>query len=268
MLGNDLWANANWVNTNSPTPKLTKASDNISFSQESAEQFPSEIRWNDSSFTYTAPTDKSIRVIVKLPSQFIPYVVSSDGKRFNKSNSSLRIELGQGDSINVGGTRTITMNDYGNYPQGKRFKHLDRFRKKIAGKLMFFNHFRQLDIGRRPMATQVAMTVPLFSFTSCGVSYSLDWDKFAQERNIAKGAFNGEWGYSRPDNPTNGVAGLYEGASIVELNWGNLIDSQGCSCPSGYEKDEDGNCIPLEEEESSWWLLAIIAAVATFGIIG
>jgi len=278
MLGNDLWANVNWVNTYNPTPNLTKAADTISFSQESEEQFPSEVKWTDTTFTYTVPADKSMRVLVKLPSQFMPYIVSSDGlafydltkKIFNKSKTSLRIELGQGDSINIGGSKTITMNDYGNYPQGKRWKHFNGYFKKINGIDTYFSHWRQLQQFKRPMATQVAMTVPLFSFTSCGVSYYLDWNKFAQERNIAKGAFNGEWGYSTPNNPTDGVAGLYEGASIVELDWGNLIDSQGCSCPSGYEKDEDGNCVPLEEEdeENNWWLLAIIAAVATFGFIG
>ena len=67
----------------------------------------------------------------------------------------------------------------------------------------------------------IQTTFPQFEFTQDGTLYELDWNAFSQERKIAHGAWDEDWGYSKQGQPTLGTASMYD--KQVSLTWDSKL---------------------------------------------
>jgi len=64
----------------------------------------------------------------------------------------------------------------------------------------------------------VITTFPSLDFrTADGNEWKLDWQKFSQERKLAVGAWDEDWGYSKEGQPTLGKASMYD--KTLNLKW-------------------------------------------------
>ena len=139
-------------------------------------------------YRFNAPRGVITKLDFKIPPQFTPYVVDAQGNPYQEgSNFSLNLEGDTGDYFVIGNRQSVIMNDAGGRSRTKR--------------------------------TQVAF--PTLNFREDGVDYKLDWQKFAQERRIAKGAYNEDWGYYREGKPTIGSASAYD--SEIKLTWNRTV---------------------------------------------
>jgi len=138
-------------------------------------------------YRFNAPRGVITKLDFKIPSQFASYVVDSQGNSHQEgSNFSLNLEGDTGDYFTIGNRQSVFMNDVG---------------------------------GRFPKRVQV--TFPTLAFREQGVNYSLDWNRFAQQRRLANGAFDEDWGYAREGKPTIGSASAYD--SEIKLAWNRTI---------------------------------------------
>jgi hypothetical protein len=121
---------------------------------------------------------------MKIPSQFAPYLRNAQGEVF-PGNGSLKIKM-EGDTndyLTMGGRQTVTMYN------GEDFSKTSPTR----------------------------VTFPTLKFKTDGVEYSIDWNSFAQDRRLANGAFDEDWGYSYSGSPVLGQASMYD--KTVTLKW-------------------------------------------------
>lgn len=138
-------------------------------------------------YRYDAPRGVITKLDFKIPPQFAPYVVDAQGNPYQEgSNFSLNLEGDSGDYFVIGNRQSVIMRDTG---------------------------------WRRTQ--RVRTTFPSLAFRENGKNYFIDWNKFSQERNLAKGAYNEDWGYAREGKPTIGSASAYD--SEIELTWNRTI---------------------------------------------
>ena len=226
---------------------------------------PTQIKWLDvqtgsgQTFTYSPPKGNERVVTLDIASQLRPYIVSGDGV---EAPMTLTLKGDLGDYVEFGMPIDIQMVDIGNTVPGVKPSY-------------FWNE----DLPNRGGFTilkRVSMRVPTLKFRMCGINYTLDWKKFANERRIAGGATGQQWGYAREGYPTYGEASLYDvtngtgnNPSIVELRWGDVLVTPEFGglcvmCPDGYIKNEEDACVVSKEAQgiSNFWLYGSIGAGA------
>lgn len=133
-------------------------------------------------FTYRPRLGETTKVKVGIPKQFKKWIRGPDGETFQPDT----IELSDNDYLTLGKRQTVNMVD------------ADDERKQY-----------------------VQTTFPQFEFTQDGTLYELDWNAFSQERKIAHGAWDEDWGYSKQGQPTLGIASMYD--KKVSLSWDSKL---------------------------------------------
>ena len=90
-----------------------------------------------------------------------------------------------------------------------------------------------LELGRRVVVSmedaetkaKLSATFPSLEFKVSqeegGETYRLDWEAFARDRKVAKGAWDEDWGYSKSGNPTLGQVSMYD--KTLKLNWNSQL---------------------------------------------
>ncbi len=69
----------------------------------------------------------------------------------------------------------------------------------------------------------IMTTFPSLDFrTADGNEWKLDWQKFSQERKVAVGAWDEDWGYSKEGQPTLGRASMYD--KTLNLKWNSKLN--------------------------------------------
>lgn len=226
---------------------------------------PTELKWLDvqtgsgETLSYAPPSGKERVVTLDIPSQLLPYIVSSDGVR---APMTLTLKGDLGDYVEFGNPINIEMVDVGN---------------TVAGiKPSYFWNEDLPNRGGFTILKRVSMRVPTLKFRVCGINYSLNWKKFSTERRIASGATGQEWGYAREGYPTYGEASLYDvddgrgnNPTIVKLKWENELDTPEygglcVKCPDGYVKNEVDACVLSAESQTvgNMWLYGSIGVGA------
>lgn len=161
-------------------------------------------------YTFIAPRGATTTLEVRIPKQYTPFIVAGDGTVFPSTGTGLlKIEM-EGDTrdyFTLGDRVAVTMLDaepngtvvevdnFDQIPVGARTPTLE------AGKLSYYS---------TPPNPPTVTTFPSLAFKSEGVTYSLDWNRFAQKRRLSRGAFGQEWGYPRAGHPTMGLASSYD----------------------------------------------------------
>ena len=149
---------------------------------------PSSWKWFRTSgkpkvFTYVAKRGESTTLKYTIPSQFRDFVIGPNGTVFQ--GNTITMEGDTGDYFTTGNRITILMKD-------------------------------------SESLRNVNVTFPHFEFRTNGVDYKLDWNKFAQERKVAPGAWDEDWGYSSEGSPTLGAASMYD--SEIKLDWNRKLN--------------------------------------------
>jgi len=136
---------------------------------------------------------------LKLPSQFLPYLVNESGESFKGV-----IEMDDQSYLEMGRRVTVPMKD-------------------------------------AESSVTVPTTFPSLEFKLSqargGQTFKMDWQGFAQQRKLAAGAWDEDWGYSKEGSPTLGAASMYD--KELKLSW--------------------------DSKFSWWWVL--LAVVGLFGLL-
>jgi len=95
--------------------------------------------------------------------------------------------------------------------------------KKFVGKKIHMDDNSYLEMGAEGGST--ATTFPSLEFRTSdekgGEVFQLDWQAFAQERKLARGAWDEDWGYSKQGQPTMGGASMYD--KELKLTWNSKL---------------------------------------------
>lgn len=138
-------------------------------------------------YRFNAPRGVITKLNFKLPKQFAPFVMDNQGNPYQDGNNfDLSLEGDTGDYFTIGGRQTVGMRDADN-----------------------------------PLSKSVSISFPTLAFREDGIDYSLNWNRFAQFRRVAKGAYDEDWGYAREGNPTFGMASSYD--RDISLTWNRSI---------------------------------------------
>jgi len=104
--------------------------------------------------------------------------------------------------------------------------------KKFVGKKIHMDDNSYLEMGNRVTVNMedaeggsTATTFPSLEFRTSdekgGEVFQLDWQAFAQERKLARGAWDEDWGYSKQGQPTMGGASMYD--KELKLTWNSKL---------------------------------------------
>ena len=140
-------------------------------------------------YTYVAKRGESTTLTYTIPTQFRKYIISKDGASFE--GNTITMEGDTGDYFTTGNRISVNLFDADST-----------------------SPYSNIPIRR-------TVTFPQFEFRTDGVDYKLDWNYFAQTRNVALGAWDEDWGYPREGKPTYGVASMYD--SDIKLSWNRKI---------------------------------------------
>ena len=104
--------------------------------------------------------------------------------------------------------------------------------KSFQGKKIHMDDDSYLTMGKRETLLmtdaeggETATTFPTLEFRTSAEKgaevYKLDWQAFAQERKLARGAWDEDWGYSKQGQPTMGGASMYD--KELKLIWNSKL---------------------------------------------
>jgi hypothetical protein len=104
--------------------------------------------------------------------------------------------------------------------------------KKFVGKKIHMDDNSYLEMGNRVTVNMedaeggsTATTFPSLEFRTSdekgGEVFQLDWQAFAQERKLARGAWDEDWGYPKSGSPTLGGASMYD--KDLKLSWNSTL---------------------------------------------
>lgn len=197
---------------------------------------PSSYRWfNVGSFTedvsvetpfrYSPPVDKKRKVTLTLPSDFAEYIVSTDGVTYPHNG--------------LGGI-TVMLNN----------KTADRL--SMGG-------VSSASIADPDMDDYSSINLPELSFTTSGVDYALDTNKWGREHKMVRGAYAKGYGYEIRPNTIDkipegrkayGGASIYEELNTVDMVWGGEQDvdaDETPDCSEGYTYNETTQQCELDD---------------------
>tara|TARA_A100001391_G_scaffold40259_3_gene22555 strand:+ start:8285 stop:9256 length:972 start_codon:yes stop_codon:yes gene_type:complete len=199
------------------------------FRQE-ADPTPSSYDWFDvnapvTAFGYTPPADKKRKVTLTLPLDFAEYIVSTDGVTYpHNGMGSVTIVLNSktGDTLRIGGVSSASIAD-------------------------------------PDMDDYSSINLPDLSFTTSGVNYALDTNRWGREHKMVRGAYAKGFGYNIPPNTVKslpegkkayGGASIYEELSTVDMVWGREVGVEADDkpeCSEGYTYNETTQQCELDD---------------------
>ena len=136
-------------------------------------------------FEYENNTGETTTISFTLPAWMRAYLQDGDGNRFPTGVlGDTKIMLEAGDVFTIGNRKTVSMSD-------------------------------------AESDNTVSTTFPELEFTQDGKKYSLNWNSFSQDREIAEGSTGQGWGFPTTGHPTLGAASFYD--SILELKWNRTL---------------------------------------------
>lgn len=173
---------SNFASELTETKKAERKS--LSISRLKKPFMPSSWKWMRTSgeakvFNYQPRIGETSSLKLNIPSQFLPYLVDESGESFRGV-----IEMDDQSYLELGRRVTVQMKD-------------------------------------SESSATVATTFPSLEFKLSqargGQTFKMDWQGFAQQRKLAAGAWDEDWGYSKQGQPTLGAASMYD--KDLKLSW-------------------------------------------------
>ncbi len=156
----------------------------VSLSRLKKPFMPSSWKWMRTSgqakvFNYQPRIGETSSLKLNIPSQFLPYLVDESGESFRGV-----IEMDDQSYLELGRRVAVQMKD-------------------------------------SESSRTVTTTFPSLEFKLSqkrgGQTFKMDWQSFAQQRKLASGAWDEDWGYSKQGQPTLGLASMYD--KDLKLSW-------------------------------------------------
>lgn len=173
---------SNFASDLTETKKAERKS--VSISRLKKPFMPSSWKWMRTSgeakvFNYQPRIGETSSLKLNIPSQFLPYLVDESGESFKGV-----IEMDDQSYLEMGRRVTVPMKD-------------------------------------SESSATVGTTFPSLEFKLSeargGQTFKMDWQGFAQQRKLAAGAWDEDWGYSKQGQPTLGLASMYD--KDLKLSW-------------------------------------------------